>query len=272
MVQVAGTSLQLAGGLRLIPPGDPEFEDHVSSTYPQIAGHELYPRARNFMAVLSHGGTATAKAYRVLWVVQQSPYRQRTMQSVYLRMHCMQRENVRVVKPGEKRLVSPFFNYSTGDYDFHPDRVFNSQGMEVHELKAFPLLDSEVTSVSIDAVIYSGHTIAGSDKYNLRSWYLAIRAAEHDQGYRLFWKMEKMKEALGPGDSLDPAKIASILDGDVQYNSHFQGMDATAIYRHTRAQEAAIMKNILTSRGLAVFEANVAHRVKFPGEKLTAIE
>lgn len=256
---------QMAGGLRLIAHNEPGFEDHVSSTYPQIANHELYPKARKFMAVLSHEGSRQAKAYHVLWTIQQSPNRQRTMQAVYIQKHCMLRSAVLNVRPGKKRLVSMFFNYSTSDYNFRPDSATLRIPLN------FPFLDAEVISVSVDAVIYSDRTIAGPDKYDLRTRYQAVRAAEHNEGYSLSWKLDKMKAALGPGESLDPAKIASILDYDIQYGMARQGPDPRSILPVARSQEAAIMKGLLTSRGLARLEANIARRLKFPAERLTAI-
>jgi len=248
---------QMAGGLSLITPDDQEFEDHVSSTYPLIANSELYPQARKFMAVLRHDGTVDAKAYRVLWTIQQSPSRQRTMMALYIRKHCMLRNAVLNVKPASRRLISPFFNYSAYDYNAQPGKA--TLRIPPH----FPFLDAELVSVSIDAVIYSDGTIAGPDKYDLRSRYIATRVAEHNEGYSLAWKMDKMKATLGPGESLDPNKIASILDGDFQYGLAAQGADPKAMYTLARSQEAALMKGILTSRGLSALEANVAHRVKF---------
>lgn len=176
---------QMAGGLRLIAHNEPGFEDHVSSTYPQIANHELYPKARKFMAVLSHEGSRQAKAYHVLWTIQQSPNRQRTMQAVYIQKHCMLRSAVLNVRPGKKRLVSMFFNYSTSDYNFRPDSATLRIPLN------FPFLDAEVISVSVNAVIYSDRTIAGPDKYDLRTRYQAVRAAEHNEGYSLSWKLDK---------------------------------------------------------------------------------
>jgi hypothetical protein len=259
-------STQMAGGLRLITPDDQEFEDHVSGTYPLIANSELYPQARKFMAVLHHSGARQAKAYRVLWTIQQSPNRQRTMMAQYIRKHCMLRSAVLNVKPGSRRLISPFFNYSTYDYNAQPGRA--TLRVPPH----FPFLDAEVVSVSVDAVIYSDGTVAGPDQYDLRSRYLAIRAAEHDEGYSLSWKMDKMKAALGPGESLDPAAIVGILDGDFQYGLAAQGADPKAMYTLARSQEAALMKGILTSRGLGALEANLAHRLKFyRTEKLRSI-
>ena len=261
---------RLAGGLRLIRHHEPEFDDHVFSTYPKIAGHQLYPRAKKFMAVLSHEGSTQAKAYRVLWTVQQSPDRQRIMQCVFIRKHCMLRSALKVVAPGKKRLVSPFFNYSTADYDFLPDSVFNTNGSEERLLSRFPFLDAEVVSVSVDAVIYSDRTISGPDRYDLLSRYLAVRAAEHNEGYSLAWKLEKMKAALGPGESLDPAKIASILDYDFQYGmASSQSDNPMAIHRFARSQEAALLKGLLQSRGLAALEAHIARRLSYPHEKLT---
>lgn len=263
---------RMSGGLRLITSDEPEFDYHVSSTYPQVADHRLYPRARNFMAVLSHEGSRQVKAYRVLWTIQQSPNRQRIMQSVFIRKHCMLREAVKVVKPGKKRLMSPFFNYSTSDYNFDPHRVFKPDGPEERILSRFPFLDAQVVSVSIDAVIYSDHTIAGPDKYDLRIRYLATRAAEHNEGSSLSWKLDMIKAALGPGESLDPAKIVSILDYDIQFGMALSaGTDKKSIIRFARSQEAALMKGLLSSRGLDAFEKNVARRMKYPAERLTAV-
>jgi len=256
---------RMAGGLRLTAHDEPGFEDHVSSRYPQIANHVHYPKARKFMAVLSHEGSRQAKAYRILWTIQQSPNRQRTMQAVYIRKHCMLRSAVLNVKPGSKRLVSMFFNYSTSDYNFRPENA------TLRVPPNFPFLDSELISVSIDAVVYSDRTIAGPDKYDLRTRYFATRAAEHNEGYSLSWKLDKMKAALGPNETIDPNKIASILDYDVQYGMTRQGTDPAAILRLARSQEAAIMKGLLTSRGLDALEKNVARRVKFPADRLTAI-
>jgi hypothetical protein len=247
----------MAGGLRLINSDDQEFEDHVSSAYPLIANSEFYPRARKFIAVLRHDGTVDAKAYRVLWTIQQSPSRQRTMMAQYIRKHCMLRSGVLNVKPGSRRLISPFFNYSASDYNFRPENA------TLRIPPRFPFLDAEVVSLSVDAVIYSDGTMAGPDKYDLRSRYLATRAAEHDEGYSLSWKMDKMKATLGPGVTLDPDAIAGILDGDYQYGLAAQGSDPKAIYAFARSQEAALMKGILTSRGLSALVANVAHRLKF---------
>lgn len=261
----SSSSMQLAGDLRLVSHDDPEFENHVSSAYPKIANHELYPKVKKFMAVLSHEGTRQAKAYRVLWTIQQSANRQRTMQSVFIKKHCMLRNAVKVVGPGKKRLVSMFFNYSTADYNF------DAGNATLRIPPNFPFLDSEVVSVSIDAVIYSDHTIAGPDKYDLRSHYLLTRDAEHDEGYSLSWKLEKMKAALGPGESIDPSKIVSILDYDIQYGATAHGNDAKSIYRFARSQEAALMKGLLVSRGLAALEANVARRVAYSWEKLASI-
>lgn len=256
---------QMAGGLRLIASDEPEFYDHVSSTYPQIANHEHFPKARKFMAVLSHEGSRQAKAYRVLWTIQQSPNRQRTMQAVYIQKHCMLRSGVLNVRPEKKRLVSMFFNYSTSDYNFRPENA------TLRVPPNFPFLDAELISVSIDAVIYTDRTIAGPDKYDLRTRYLATRAAEHNEGYSLSWKLEKMKAALGPNESIDPGKIASILDYDIPYGASRPGTDGAAILRLARSQEAAIMKGLLTSRGLDALVKNVARRVKFPADRLTAI-
>jgi hypothetical protein len=257
---------RMAGGLRLIAHDEPEFDDHVSSTYPNIANHEIYPRAKRFMAVLGHEGTRQAKAYRILWTIRQSPNRLRTLQAVFIQKHCMLHSAVKIVKPSNKRLISMFFNYSTADYEFQP----GSANMEM--FSRFPFLDSELISVSVDAAIYSDRTIAGADQYDLRSRYLATRAAEHNEGYSLWWKMEKMKAALGPGESIDPAKIASILDYDIQYgNASSRSGDAKAIHRFARSQEAALMKGLLTSGGLAKLGTNVARRLKFPKEVLTSI-
>lgn len=258
-------SPQMAGGLRLIGPYDAEFEDHVSSAYPQIANSDMYSQARNFMAVLSHEGTASAKAYRVLWTIQQSPNRQRTMMAQYVQKHCMLRNAIRNVNPAQKRLVSPFFNYSTTDYGFR------TESATLRVPPHFPFLDAAVVSVSIDAVIYSDNSIAGPDKYDLRTRYLATRAAEHNEGYSLSWKLAKMKAALGPGESIDPQRISEILDYDLQYGLHSQGTDWKSICTFARSQEAAIMKGTLTARGLAALEANVAHRVKYAGEQLKSV-
>jgi hypothetical protein len=255
----------MAGGLRLIACDESGFEDHVSSTYPLIANHELYPKARKFMAVLGHEGSRQAKAYRILWTIQQSPNRQRTMQAVYIQKHCMLRSAVLNARPGKKRLVSMFFNYSTSDYNFRPE------GATLRVPPNFPFLDAEVISVSIDAVVYSDRTIAGPDKYDLRTRYIDIRAAEHNEGYRLRWKMDKMKAGLGPGESLDPGQIGSILDADVQYGLAYRGTVSQMMYRRARSQEAAIMKGLLTSRGLDALEKNVARRVKFPADRLTSV-
>jgi hypothetical protein len=256
---------QMAGGLRLIAYDESGFEDHVSSTYPLIANHELYPKARKFMAVLSHEGSRQAKAYRILWTIQQSPNRQRTMQAVYIQKHCMLRSAVLNVRPGKKRLVSMFFNYSTSDYNFRPESA------TLRVPPNFPFLDAELISVSIDAVIYSDRTIAGPDQYDLKTRYFNTRAAEHNEGYSLSWKLEKMKATLGPNETIDPNQIASILDYDVQYGTSRPGTDAAAMLRLARSQEAAIMKGLLTSRGLEALEKNVARRVKFPADRLTSI-
>lgn len=253
----SSTPTQMAGGLRLINSDDQEFEDHVSGTYPLIANSELYPQARKFMAVLRHDGSADAKAYRVLWTIQESPTQQRFLTALYIRKHCMLRRAVLNIKPGSKRLVSMFFNYSTSDYAFRPEHA----GLRIPP--SFPFMDRDVISVGIDAVIYSNGTIAGPDAFDLRSRYLATGAAEHNEGYSLYWKMEKMRAGLGPGESLDPGQIATILEGDFQYGAVAQGGDPKAIHRRARGQEAALMKGILSSRGLGALEANVAHRVKF---------
>ncbi len=255
----------MAGGLRLITSDESEFDDHVSSTYPLIANHELYPKAKKFMAVLSHEGSKPAKAYRMLWTIQQSPTRQRTIQAVYVRKHCMLRTAVLNVNPGTKRLVSMFFNYSTSDYNFRPENA------TLRIPPKFPFLDAQVISASVDAVIYSDRTIAGPDKYDLRTCYLDIRAAEHNAGYRISWKMDKMKAGLGPGESLDPSQVASVLDADIKYGLAYYGTPNQMMYRRARSQEAAIMKQLLTSGGLSRLEANVARRLKFPAEELTSI-
>ena len=40
------------------------------------------------MAVLRHDGSADAKAYRVLWTIQESPTQQRFLTALYIRKHC----------------------------------------------------------------------------------------------------------------------------------------------------------------------------------------
>ena len=178
----ASAHARMAGGLRLIRHDEPEFDYHVSDTYPKMAGHPLYPRARKFMAVLHHEGDKHAKAYRVLWTIQQPGGNPRLLQAVFVQKHCMMRSGVKTVAPGKKRLISPFFNYSTEDYNFRPDRVFAPGSVEETILSRFPFLDAEVDSISVDAVIYSGGTIAGPDQFDFRNRYLASRAAEHDEG------------------------------------------------------------------------------------------
>jgi hypothetical protein len=54
-----------------------------------------------------------------------------------------------------------------------------------------------------------------------------------------FRKLKKMRTALRPGESLDPAQIASILDYDIQYGMARQGPDSKAIMPVARSHFSA---------------------------------
>ena len=267
----ASAHARMAGGLRLIRHDEPEFDYHVSETYPKMPDHPLYSRARKFMAVLHHEGDKHAKAYRVLWTIQQPGGNQRTLQKAYALKHCTTRDNVKTIAPGKKRLISPFFNYSTADYNFRADRVFAPGSMEEGILSRFPYLDAELVSVSVDAAIYDGGTIAGTDQFDLRNQYLAIRAAEHDEGVSVWRKLEKMKAALGQGKNIDRSQVATFLDAHIQYRYPAQDNSANALYAHARGVEASLLKGLLQTRGIDEFEADVRRRLRYLRDNLIPV-
>ncbi len=251
------------GGVRLIAHDDAEFESRVTSGYPQIANSELYTRAKKFMAFLRHDGTATAKAYCVLWTIQQSLTRQRTMSAMYIHKHSMPKMGERKMEPGTERLISPFFNLSAADYNSNPKTA--ALRIPGH----FPFLDADVVSVSIDAMIYGSDpmnaTIAGPDAYDLRSQYLATRYAEHDEGVSVLSALQQ----INVGDPLQAAtatqeKIQQLMQKHIDVGASWQGSTLRDRYIRSRAQEAAIMAAVLSAGGLTALKAEARRRSFFP--------
>jgi hypothetical protein len=260
----------VAGGVRLIAHDDPEFEAHVSGNYPRIANSELYPKAKKFMAVLRHDGTVTAKAYCVLWTIQQSPNRQRTMRAMYIHKHSMPKAGERKIEPGTARLISPFFNHSAADFKAHPESA------ELRIPGHFPFLDAEVLSISIDAVIYGSDpanaTIAGPDAYDLRSQYLATRYAEHDEAVSVRRNLYRLSQTDDPLQAAAlPAQIDEVLKKHIEIGAPRQGLKLEDRYIRARAQEAAILRGALSAWGLDALKKEAHRRSLFPCDQVQPV-
>jgi hypothetical protein len=246
----------VAGGVRLISPDVAEFDGRISSRFAQLVDWEGYPQFKKFMAFIQHDGTVKAKAYCVVWVFQLGDGRQRSIRAHYIHKHLMPKISVRTLESGSERLISPFFNISATDFKAHPNHA------AIKIPPNFPFQDAEVLSVSIDAVIYSDGSVAGQDKYDLRTRYIGTRNAEHDEAFLLLRELSK------PTSTPDSLHADSILE------KHFQaGIDAVRTYSqdwkkqfYVRAlgQEAAIMRNVLSTRGLNALKANALRRIRFP--------
>jgi hypothetical protein len=221
------------------------------------------------MAVLRHDGSTTAKAYCVLWTIQQGTNRQRTLRAIYMHKHSMLKKGERKMEPGTERLVSPFFNHSASDHNAHPETA----AMTIP--RNFPFLDSEVLSVSIDAIIYGSDpanaTIAGPDAFDLQSEYLAVRYAEHDEGVSVRRNLKNLSNGVDPVQAAAalPAQIDEILKNHIDVGAPWQGLKLEDRYMRARAQEAAIMRGTLSAWGLDALKKEAHRRTLFPRDSVT---
>lgn len=207
------------------------------------------------MAFLRHDGINTAKGYAVVWLIQQGTAPPLSIRAHYIHKHYIPgKTGVRTLEPGSERLISPFFNISAADYKAHhaTSRIPPN----------FPFLDAHVVSASIDAVIFDDGSLYGQDDYDLRARYIATRNAEHDEAV-LF--LRELKEQASVPDSLT---VDSILEKHFKAGIVAAGTKSSnwrkQFYSRALGQEAAIMRSILSTRGLTSLQADARRRTGYP--------
>jgi len=208
--------------MRLIAHDDNEFETTLNEKFPGVLSHELYPRLKPYIALLHNQTSVAAKAYSIEWNFTDTADGNKRQQLAFIILkHRTSKALSPIIKPGDLRLISPYFHTSPAGY------AAKGRTLNAFIPRDVSLPDADAVSVAIDCVIYAHGTFTGPDNHELRKHYIAIRNAEHDEAYSVSLRLKALSD-LG---TVDLDKIDSLLQycRNCDYDVH---TDISELYLH----------------------------------------
>jgi hypothetical protein len=243
-----------AGSMRLTTHDDNEFETTLRDKFPGVLGHEIYPRLKPYMALLHNQTSAAAKAYSVEWnVTDPVDGSKQQLLAFVIRKHRTSKALNPIIKPGDLRLISPYFHTSPAGY------TAKGRTLDAFIPRDISLSYADAVSVAIDCVVYAHGTFTGPDNHELRKHYIAVRNAEHDEAYSVNLHLK----ALSGPDTVDLYKIDALLQYHHTYGAQASGSSAKTIYWNARSVEAAILRRKLSSGGLESLKKCIGRRLRY---------
>jgi hypothetical protein len=110
-------TLHLQAQIKLVSFRDPDFESQVNSYFPGVLDISGYREKIGLITLLKNDGPTAARAYTVLWRKTEQDGNIKTVaNATYMYRFFQRREDIRSLRPGQVRLITPFINISSDEY------------------------------------------------------------------------------------------------------------------------------------------------------------
>ena len=167
--------------LTLITPEQPDFEAVLSANFPGIQEFDAYRMVSPFLVVLRNDTSHPAEAYAVMWETRAPDGHILRAQNQYIQQHSSPRTELRPFKPGEVRLLSPWFTLSPHQYNVQHEDIARLLSSMASSSKVISQHQFTSVTPTVDAVIYDDGGITGTDRFQLSLRYQCLRDAERDE-------------------------------------------------------------------------------------------
>jgi len=256
--------------LTLIEPTDPMFDAEVSvyfSDYETLPGFQQW---KPFLVILRNDTQKTARAYEVIWhLLSQDANTGDVSEEVFGRQSAITTpleirrpggvwEGDKSIRPGEVRLLSPFFNGGKGqlaDFNFF------------HRSSELPNIGpGSVIKPQLDCVVYGDGSIAGPNRTRLALRYFVTRDAQHDEALAVARRLRESPNA-------PELKSALAMRGRIGSSNRSSNNRALPVYIHSRAVAAQELDAILERDGYSKLKEVVEELVSLmpPHEQFTQL-
>jgi len=258
------------GPLTLIEPSDPMFDAEMSVFFSDYETLPAYQQWKPFLVILRNDTQKTARAYEVIWhLLSQEPSTGEISEEVFGRQSAITTpleirrpggvwQGDKSIRPGEVRLLSPFFNGRIGqlaDFNFF------------HSPSDLPNIRSgSVIKPQLDCVIYGDGSIAGPNKSRLALRYFVTRDAQHDEALAVARRLRASPNA-------PELKSALATRSRIGSSNRFSNNRALPVYIHSRAVAAQELDAILERDGYSKLKEVVEELVSLmpPHEQFTQL-
>src|SRR5579864_83270 len=257
--------------LTLITPSDPAFDNEMAAIFPRYLGLVKYPAMRPYLAILRNDSPRTARACEVIWRVQAANPdapdgvgegtvgRQGALTTpLELRWPGGLGQSDKSIRPGEARLLSPFFN--GGPADASVFGFFNQPAL-LPDPASFSLIHPE-----LDCVVYGDGSFAGPNRTHLLLRYFVARDAQHDEALTILRGLRATPK--------DP-RLKAGLERRMQIGARnkFPNTRVVPMYVHARAVAAQEFEEILQHDGYDQLQQVAQELVAFmpPHERFTSL-
>jgi len=229
------------------------FEAAVDADYPGLRQLNDFQNIKPFIAVLRNDSTHGIKAYVVKWSVIESTGRRYERTRIPW-MGAGSREALTgeqiVWKPGERRLVSPSFDWGVSPSGIERRRKLLSA------LSKGPLATDAANAltveISLDAVVYDDGVLSGPDKGNFCDRYECERNGELEEGAFVLSLLDL---------NLSDDEIVAQLNADIAKGQTQDGTDRANLLNAARGKEARIFLTVFNRNGRSGLQ-NLSLRLK----------
>jgi hypothetical protein len=250
--------------LTLIQPENPDFDTVLNQNFPDFQKFDAYQKIRPFLAILQNGTSYPVAAYSVVWETRAPDGHIMRSQIHYIQKQFLPRTELRPFRPGETRLVSPYFNIGTTQYLLQHDSI----GQLITSLVSnSPIMSQHLfTSVAayIDGTIFEDGSYTGPDHFKLVLRYQALRDAERDEANSIL----PLVEANAPA-----SQIQNLLQQDADKGHTLRTVpghpDRNTLYSLYRSREAQHLMIAYKNGGYTLLHRRTEAMANRPPKTLT---
>ncbi|HUK18063.1 MAG TPA: hypothetical protein VLW65_16675 [Bryobacteraceae bacterium] len=221
-------------GVALIQPGDAQFRALLDANFPGFADSPSFAQMQPLLALLVNSDSLSKTAYSVRWSIGHSDGWVDHMDKLSLPRPFA--AHAPTIRPGQVRLLSPFFSLSPADYR----RMGNVESLFPASIFAQSGAVSKV-SAALDGVVSEDGTFFGQDDTSLRTRYACFARAEHDEGVLLANSLQTSPSA---------GEILAALDRQIADGLAAGGkLDAASLHTYYVGQVAQTVRNFVQQNG-----------------------
>lgn len=200
----SGTGTQ---SILLLHPADPSYNQALDGNFAGIRGVEGFSQIEPLLAIIENESAKPVMGYEIDWSVEKAGSTTQLASLTVLQQPTAQSPLVGQtveLKPGEKQLVSPFFNWSSEQFP-----AMLQQGV-VKLLFQTSLTNSLITQVqasqmvkvSLDGAIFNDGSFAGTDRMRFLEQFQAEQQAEKDEADWVMGQVSHGADQLTLGSAL----------------------------------------------------------------------
>lgn len=257
--------------LTIISPKDGSFESEMALYFPNFVGLPNYQAVKPFLVIARNDTERTARAYDIVWRLQvpdasapggtseqKFSEQEAVVTPLELRHPAGISEVDKSIRPGERRLFSPFFNGGPTDTDTF---------IVLNDPTRFPNAGSYMeVNASADCVVYGDGSFAGPNLSRVLLRYFITRDAQHDEALSIL-------RSLRSSPTLPDLRRNLELRAQIGSSPNYLNDRAMPVYVRARGIAAGEFEKILLSEGVSKLQTTVNELVTImpPHEMFTAL-